>query len=179
MRRWMKPGARHVALAIAVAIAAGAHAAGPTKEVNDGIDVYFRDADFGALSDQAVATYPSTDAGDAALLPRAFPDAPPQIPHSVEDMLPITADDNECLNCHDPENATSKADAPLPESHFIRPVMAEGKKGSPMAWVVQKYEKGPAVYGARYNCVMCHTPQATNARVLDSNFVRLERGAAE
>jgi len=179
MRHWMQPGTWQVILAITVAIAACAYAAGPSKEVDDGIDVYFRDADVAAWSDQALEAYPSTDAGDASLLERAFPGAPPQIPHSVEDMLPITADDNECLNCHDPENATSKADAPIPESHFIQPVMGAGKKGSPMTWVVEGFEKGSNLYGARYNCNMCHTPQATNVRVLDSTFARPERSSSK
>ena len=34
-------------------------------------------------------------------LPRAYPGAPPQIPHRVDDALPIMAGDNLCLDCHD------------------------------------------------------------------------------
>ena len=143
-----------------------------TKEADDGIDVYFRDADLGALADQALPSYPDIDAGDSKLIERDFPDAPPQIPHTVEDMYPITAGDNECLNCHHPENAVSKEDSPLPESHFKRAVMARGAKGEPMVWVVADYETAKDVVGSRYNCSMCHTTQATNVDTPKNSFVR-------
>jgi cytochrome c-type protein NapB len=144
------------------------------KEVDDGIDVYFRDSDIGALADQALPVYPDVEAGESKLLERDFPDAPPQIPHTVEDMYPITMGDNECLNCHHPENAVSKEDAPLPESHFERAVMARGKKDEPMVWVVKNYETAKDVVGNRYNCSMCHTPQATNVKTPKNRFVRVK-----
>jgi cytochrome c-type protein NapB len=135
-------------------------AAGAQKEPADGLDVYFRDADLGALSDQALAKYTDTDPGESEKLERAFDGAPPQISHTVEDMLPIVADENDCLDCHDPETAGAD-DLPMPDSHLERAVMAESK-GPGMVWVVQKYEKADAPVGARYSCTMCHTPQATN-----------------
>lgn len=150
-----------------------------TKEVDDGIDVYFRDADLGALADQALPIYPDTEAGESMVLERDFPDAPPQISHTVEDMYPITADDNECLNCHHPENTVSEEDAPLPETHFERAVMARGGKGEPMVWVVANYETAKDVVGNRYNCSMCHTPQATNVATPKSEFVRVKMPKAK
>jgi len=139
------------------------------------MDVYFRDVDLVALSDQDLPAYPEAEAGDSATLGRAFPDAPPQIPHSVEDMLPISATDNACLDCHDPENVASEADRPIPKSHFERPVMRKGKKGEPMVTIVAKYKEDESLPGTRYNCTMCHTPQATNVDTPRSNFVVLER----
>jgi cytochrome c-type protein NapB len=129
------------------------------KEDDDGIDVYFRDVDLSALSGQEVAKY------------SAFPGAPPQIPHAVEDMYPITLDDNECLECHHPENAVEGDDIPLPESHFDRPVMAKGKTDEAMAWVVKGYEKAKDLPGTRYGCNICHTPQATNVRTPKTTFI--------
>jgi len=140
-------------------------------EVDDGLDVYFRDADLSAVSDQALVKYRSTDAGESQAFERSFPGAPPLIPHTLEDMLPIMIDDNECLECHHPDNVGSEADMPIPESHFKGPVMAKGKKGQGMAWVVQGYEVREKV-GARYVCTMCHVPQATNVKSLPSRFVR-------
>ena len=61
------------------------------KEADDGIDVYFRDTDLEALAKQDAARFPVTDAGESELIKRSFPDAPPSIPHTVEDMYPITA----------------------------------------------------------------------------------------
>jgi cytochrome c-type protein NapB len=143
-------------------------------EVDDGMDVYFRDTDLEALAKQELASYPDTDAGESKKLDRSFPDAPPQIPHSVEDMYPITAEDNECLDCHHPSNAIEKDDVPLPKTHFRRPVMAEGKQGDPMVWVVKGYEEAKDLVGARYGCDMCHTPQAGNARLVHSSFERIK-----
>lgn len=139
------------------------------KQVDDGMDVYFRETDLLELADQGLPQYPTAAAGESQRLGRDFPDAPPQIPHEIEDMYPITAEDNECLECHDPNNA-GPSDIPLPESHFMSPVMAEGGANDPMVWVVQDYEKLQQVMGARYNCSMCHTPQAINVATPENRF---------
>jgi cytochrome c-type protein NapB len=138
---------------------------------DDGLRVWFRDADLGALADQELPVYYDTEPGESERLERAWPDAPPQIPHTVLDMLPITADDNECMECHHPDNAISKEDLPFPKSHFERPVMAQGPEGSAMVWVVARYEEAKDLVGSRYNCTMCHTPQATNVKTPATSFV--------
>jgi len=137
----------------------------------DDIIVFFRTADLGSLSDQGLPEYPETDAGESTKLARDFPDAPPQIPHSVADMYPITLGSNECLDCHSPENAIGVDDVPLPDSHFKVPIMGKGDAQSPMVWVVKDYETVQEVAGARYNCNMCHTPQATNVAMPKNGFV--------
>ena len=136
---------------------------------SDGLVVFFRDASLESLSDQALPVYPDADAGESTKIARDFPDAPPQIPHAVEDMYPITLAGNECLDCHHPENATG-GDIPLPESHFKAPVMGKGAAHEPMVWVVKDYRKTQDLMGARYNCNMCHTPQATNVATPKNSF---------
>lgn len=163
-----------VTLLACLALLAVDAGSGEAKEPDDGLDIYFRDADLGELSDQAQETYSESEAGESKLIDRAFPDAPPQIPHTVEDMLPITSDDNECLECHHPDNTLSKADKPLPETHFKRALMAPGEPGEAMVWKVQGYEKAKDVVGGRYNCSMCHTAQATNVATPESSFVQIE-----
>jgi cytochrome c-type protein NapB len=163
-----------VALLVLPALMAASAARDTEKETDDGLDVYFRDADLAALSDQELEKYIDVDAGESQLLGRDFPDAPPQIPHTVEDMLPIVFGDNACLDCHHPENTESEEDSPLPETHFERAVMAKGKPGDPMIWVVQGYEKAKDVVGSRFECSICHTPQATNVDTPTSSFVRIE-----
>ena len=145
-----------------------------TTEADDGMDVYFRSTDLLALSEQGLPKYPDTPAGEAGSLGRDFPDAPPQIPHTIEDMYPITLDDNECLECHLPENA-GKDDIPTPESHFKEVVMGKGDPGDPMVWVVKDYTKIDDLVGARYNCDMCHTPQAGNVNTPTSTFVSMRK----
>jgi cytochrome c-type protein NapB len=152
----------------------GASGAAPEKEVQDGVDLYFRDSSLEALAVQELAKYRETDPGDSKRFKRSFPDAPPQIPHTVEDMLPITADDNECLECHHPDNTMGEEDLPVPKTHFQRAVMGKGKKGEPMVYVVKGYEEAKDVVGSRYNCTMCHTPQAENARVISNTFKRIK-----
>jgi cytochrome c-type protein NapB len=151
----------------------GAGAGDIAKETDDGIDVYFRDTDLGALAKQDVTKYPDTDAGDAELVKRSFPDAPPVVPHTVEDTFVITADDNECLECHHPDNAEEGIDIPMTKTHFRQPVMAKGGEDSPMTWVVEGYRQVEDLAGTRYNCSMCHAPQAENVRTIESTFKRV------
>jgi cytochrome c-type protein NapB len=160
MRRRTESGLWAIILLVPLLIAGSAAS---EKEVDDGIDVYFRDVDLGALSNQALEQYPDTEPGESELLERAFEGVPPQISHSVEDMLPITLGDNECLECHHPENAVEGDDVPLTEAHFERAVMSEGKPGEGMVWIVKGYEKAELI-GARYDCMMCHAPQASNVK---------------
>jgi cytochrome c-type protein NapB len=149
----------------------GAPKDAPTSamEAADGLAVFFRDASLQSLSDQALPEYPDADAGESTKIARDFPDAPPQIPHAVEDMYPITLGGNDCLECHHPENATGD-DVPVPESHFKGPVMGKGAAHEPMVWVVKDYQQVQEVAGARYNCNMCHTPQATNVPTPKNSF---------
>ncbi|MCP3987323.1 MAG: hypothetical protein GY723_23290 [bacterium] len=143
-------------------------------EVDDGVDVYFRDVDLSALSNQELPIYLDEEPGESAILERAWPDAPPQIPHTVEDMLPIRGNSNECLDCHHPENATDDSEVPVTESHFKKAQMVEGKPGEPMRLKVGSYSKGKDLSGARYNCTMCHTPQATNVKTPATSFIKVE-----
>lgn len=147
--------------------------AGPVaaEDGPDDIEVYFREGGLLEMTQQPLEVYPDTEAGESERIDAAFPGAPPSIPHSIADMLPITRNDNECLECHDPDNA-EEDDVPLSDVHFEQPVVSKGKPGQPMVTVVSGYVKGDDVYGARWNCVMCHAPQATNVKDLGSRFVR-------
>ncbi len=143
-----------------------------TPQVDDGVDVYFRDTGLLSTSEQALPKYPNTDPGDAKPLARAWENAPPGIPHTIEDMYPIDIESNECLDCHTPENATGKGDIPLSKAHFEVPQMGEGS--SEMVWVVKGYKEDKEINMARYNCSMCHTPQATNVDTPNSKFVEMK-----
>ncbi len=138
----------------------------PPKEADDGIDVPFRDVEILSTAPQEQETYLETAPGESKKLERAYPGAPPQVPHEMDSMLPITRDSNDCLECHLPENATEKKDVPTPKSHFARPIVGEGKPGEAMVTVIKGYEKQKELLGARYNCNMCHVQQATNVEPL-------------
>jgi len=101
--------------------------------------------------------------GQSKRFERAYQNAPPLIPHSVEGLLPITKDQNACLNCHDPKVAKSMGATPLPPTHFIDfGKLPEGK--------IVKLEN---IDPARWNCVQCHVPQ-TNAKPLVENTFKPE-----
>ncbi len=93
--------------------------------------------------------------------PRAFPGAPPQIPHNIEPMIPVTAKTNFCLGCHDnPEKMDKKPlgePTPMPSSHYTDLRNAPDK-------VTKK------VIGARYVCTQCHVPQADVKALVNSTF---------
>ena len=140
------------------------------KEAEDGLDLYFRDTALEALARQQPASFPDTKVGESKKFDRSFPDAPPQIPHTVEDQLPIYSDENECLNCHHPDNVISEKDAPIPKTHFKRAIMSAGGAKDSMVWVVKGYEEVGDLSGARYNCSMCHSPQSGNAKTIGNSF---------
>ena len=93
-------------------------------------------------------TYVKDSPGGNDLLPRAYPQAPPRVPHDVAAFLPITLERNRCLTCHGiaqkkiPEDPT-----PIPQSHYVDLRYAPSVVG-----------KGVA--GSRFVCSSCHVPQA-------------------
>jgi len=93
--------------------------------------------------------------------PTSFVTAPPMIPHSVEGMVPITKNNNMCLNCHMPQAAKSMGVTPIPASHFVDNFEG-GKKTSKLA-------------GSRYNCTLCHAPQAQVDPVIENKFESLKK----
>lgn len=106
----------------------------------------------------ATFEYNQTAPAKAGTLPRAYEGAPPQIPHRVDKFLPITADENQCLDCHDEAARIGKAKVagkptPMPTSHYVK-TDDGGLKRS----------------GARYACVQCHTPQANVTDLVGNSF---------
>lgn len=105
-----------------------------------------------------VFQYPETDPAEAKALPRAYSGAPPQIPHGIDDYLPITAQKNGCNGCHNkPARIGKKAVAgvptPMPESHY------------------HKSDTGKLEFSdSRYICVQCHTPQANVKDLVGNSF---------
>lgn len=120
--------------------------------------------------------YINKAAGESQLIERAFENAPPMIPHTVDGMLPITINNNACTGCHTPGVAESMNATPIPKSHFtnFRPdtsLAADGKitkEGKSVENTSDFKTVGKSLNqlsGARFNCSQCHAPQsmATNA----------------
>lgn len=116
------------------------------------------------------------DAGESKRFVRAFQDAPPMIPHSVEDLLPIKADDNQCLDCHMPDVAADVEATPIPKSHFfdMRPKHKfNGKLFTKTADVMKNdisVKKISTLSNARFNCSQCHAPQTKGQLAVGNTF---------
>jgi len=125
--------------------------------------------------------------GASARFERAYVNAPPMIPHSVDGLLPITKDNNQCLGCHMPDVAKGVGATPIPPSHFTdyRPktvlkdgeLVKEGKKvglkgdiGNVGDIKLAKVKKLNHLYQGRFNCSQCHAPQANVDTAVGNTF---------
>lgn len=104
----------------------------------------------------AMADYGGGDPGSNKLIARSYNTAPPMIPHTVKDMLPITRETNLCKDCHVLPDLIGHKLAPgmpipSPASHYV-----DVKKG--------------VLYMGRWNCVQCHRPQAKVDLLVKSTF---------
>ena len=131
------------------------------------------------------ADYARPAPGSSTKFERAFKDAPPMIPHSVEGLLPITKMNNQCLGCHLPEVASAVGSTPIPATHFTnyRPttvlkdgeVLKEGKVvgkelGNTADIKIAKAKKADTLYQGRFNCTQCHAPQSKMKTAVANTF---------
>jgi nitrate reductase (cytochrome), electron transfer subunit len=104
-----------------------------------------------------VVEYSSVDAGSVGKRSeRSYMTAPPMIPHTTKDMVPITLEMNLCRDCH------------------VQPGLIGQKltKGTPVPAPVSHYTdvKAGELYMGRYNCTQCHAPQAKVNVLVKSTF---------
>ncbi len=93
--------------------------------------------------------------GERPAPPRAYPGAPPVIPHAVSGFLPITARENACVDCHGAKEKRPGQATPIPASHGADPGEAAGPDGLRVA-------------ATRWVCTACHV-ERTGARPLVGN----------
>ncbi|MCK4442603.1 MAG: nitrate reductase cytochrome c-type subunit, partial [Sulfurovaceae bacterium] len=132
--------------------------------------------------------------GSSTKFERAYFNAPPMIPHSVDGLLPIKKDNNQCLGCHMPAVAKSMGATPLPVSHFTnyRPTtvykdgelvkegkivgIAKGNMGNVGDIKIAKVKKSDKLYQGRFNCSQCHAPQSKTDTDVANTFTPDFRG---
>jgi cytochrome c-type protein NapB len=105
----------------------------------------------------AVTEYGNADVGTVGKRSeRSYMTAPPMIPHTTKDMVPITRDSNLCKDCH------------------VQPGLLGMKitKGMPVPAPVSHYAdvKAGDLYMGRWNCIQCHAPQAKVDVLVKSTF---------
>lgn len=101
----------------------------------------------------------ASEPGDRPVRPRAFPGAPPVVPHGIADHLPITRGSNSCVDCHAVAEKKKGEPTPIPASHYTDLRNAPGKRRD-------------AVVGARWSCNACHVPQEDVAPLVGNAFPR-------
>ena len=99
---------------------------------------------FGTPTPDAVS-WRSTMPGSNEPVPHLFAGAPPAVPHGIDDFLPITLEENGCLECHLSADEDPDEVPQLPDSHKTDLRGAAG-------------EVGDGVAGSRYVCTLCHVP---------------------
>lgn len=106
--------------------------------------------------DPDVVEFKGGDPGTNQLLATSYHTAPPMIPHSTKDMVPIKQDFNLCKDCHvQPALIGMKLEpgmpVPAPASHYVN---------------VKKEQ----LYMGRWNCVQCHREQADVQTLVSNTF---------
>jgi cytochrome c-type protein NapB len=104
-----------------------------------------------------IVVYGNADAGSVGKRSeRSYMTAPPMIPHTTKDMVPITLEQNLCRDCH------------------VQPALIGQKitKGMPVPAPVSHYVdvKAGEMYMGRYNCIQCHREQAKVNVLVKSTF---------
>ncbi|PIV88285.1 MAG: cytochrome C [Hydrogenophilales bacterium CG17_big_fil_post_rev_8_21_14_2_50_63_12] len=146
---------RKIALfVIAAAFPFGAPQADPLTLLDDAIGL----SKTSVFDDPAPAefAYSTLDPKKSGVLPRAYEDAPPQIPHRVDKFFPITVKLNKCMECHDDPDA-----------------IGHKKQGKPTAMPESHYVQGggePKMANGRHFCSLCHVPQAGVDVLVGNNF---------
>ena len=121
--------------------------------------------------------YTGATPGTSTRFVRAYDNAPPMIPHSVEGILPIEKNNNQCLGCHMPEIAPAMGATPIPKTHFLswRPkVESDGKNFHTEAEVLKnttfQTDLHGKLYQGRFNCSQCHAPQSQGNLAVENTF---------
>jgi len=100
--------------------------------------------------------------GTNETLPRAYLNAPPQIPHNIDRLTPVTMKSNQCRGCHDKPQMWGMAKrkglpTPIPQSHYTDLRRDPGTVTSKLI-------------GARFVCTQCHVPQASTEPLVQNIF---------
>ena len=156
MTRRLLPALAVLVLAACVRGTGGAPAPAPVKDSELGLakGSVFEVPDPPAVKENEAAP------GERPPLARAYPAAPPQVPHAIGDFLPITREANACVDCHGASKVKEPgAPTPLPPSHYTDLRNAPG-------------EVRETVAGARWACTACHLPITDARPLVESRFGR-------
>ncbi len=146
-----------------------------SKELNEQKDVSSGNELLGTNEIGDRAEYPSTPETESVSIDRSFENAPPLIPHTVQGMMVISGEHNECMLCHMPNKAEEKGATPLPQTHFTNYRPEIGLEGNLYQVKAKENEvvqmsTGEDLSMAMYNCNQCHVPQANITVEIENLF---------
>ncbi len=95
--------------------------------------------------------------GQPQLIARTFLGQPPVVPHTVDKYVPLTMEENACMDCHQTAEIRGQKIPQIGESHFSKTLMT--KKGK------------PALEMSRFQCDTCHIPQVDAKELVTNQFV--------
>lgn len=95
--------------------------------------------------------------GQPHLISRTFIGQPPLVPHSIDKYVPITQEENACLECHITDELRGQKVPKIGESHFSK--------------TLKKRDGSPAVEMSRFQCDTCHVPQVDAMPLVETKFV--------
>jgi len=95
--------------------------------------------------------------GQPTLIARTFVGQPPMVPHTVDQYVPLTMEENACLECHITDFLRGQPVPKMGESHFSK--------------TFKRRDGSPAVSMDRFQCDTCHVPQVDAKPLVDSKFV--------
>jgi cytochrome c-type protein NapB len=95
--------------------------------------------------------------GQAKLIERTFVGQPPMVPHTVEKYVPLTMEENACMECHLTTEIRGQKIPQIGQSHFSTTTKTNAGK--------------PALEMSRFQCDSCHVPQVDAKELIDSKFV--------
>ena len=108
-----------------------------------------------------VVEFKGKDPGANKRMDKSYYTAPPMVPHSTKDFVPVTKESNLCKDCHvQPAMIGKKLEpgmpVPAPASHYVD---------------VKKEE----LYMGRWNCVQCHREQADVKTLVSNTFKKSKK----
>lgn len=113
--------------------------------------------------------------GTSKRFDRAYTNAPPMIPHDIDDLGEIDKNNNACLGCHMPDVAKTMKATPIPKTHFtsFRPSVEvdsdDNVKAESEDQIIKKDLHGKLWQG-RYSCTQCHAPQTKGDLKVTNTF---------
>ena len=95
--------------------------------------------------------------GQVKLIERTFVGQPPMVPHNIEKYVPLTIEENACMECHQTDEIRGQKIPQIGSSHFSKTLKT--KAGAPVLEM------------SRFQCDSCHVPQVDAKPLVESRFV--------